>query len=110
MSKAVHLNILETFRLHYEDEIFKVFLLILKNIHPGLRFVFLFSPERSKGYFSLQEVNSSLYCKMTEHITLILTTFSRYFDNFTGTCRRMTTVKARAQRRIKISFSLSYLS
>lgn len=25
MSKAVHLNILETFRFHYEDEIFKVF-------------------------------------------------------------------------------------
>ena len=72
MSKAVHLNILETFRFHYEDEIFRVFLLILKNIHPGLSFVLLFSPERSKGYFSLKEVNPpSLYCKMTKHITLI---------------------------------------
>ena len=103
MSKAVHLNILETFRLPYEDDIFKVFLLILKNIHPGLSFVLIFSTERSKGYFSV-------YCKMTKHITLNLTTFSRYFNNFTGTCRRMTTVKARAQLRIKISFSLSYSS
>ena len=101
---------LETFRLHCEDEIFKVFLLILKNIHPGLSFVLLFSPERSKGYFSLKEVNPSLYCKMTKHITLIWTTFSGYFNNFTGTCRRMTTVKARAQLRIKISLSLSYSS
>ena len=46
MSKAVHLNILETFRFHYEDEIFKVFLLILKNIHPGLSFVLLFSKDQ----------------------------------------------------------------
>ena len=42
MSKAVHLNILETFRFHYEDEILKDFLLILKNIRPGLTFGLLF--------------------------------------------------------------------
>ena len=59
----------------------------------------------------MKEVNPpSLYCKMTKHITLIWTTFSGYFNNFIGTCRRMTTVKARAQLRIKISFSFSYSS
>ena len=59
----------------------------------------------------MKEVNPpSLYCKMAKHISLIWTTFSGYFNNFIGTCRRMTTVKARAQLRIKISFSLSYSS
>ena len=51
MSKAVHLNILETFRLRYEDEIFKVFLLILTNIHPGLSFGLLFHQKDQKVIF-----------------------------------------------------------
>ena len=42
MSKAVHLNILETFRFHTTRTRFLKFLVILKNIHPGLSFVLLF--------------------------------------------------------------------
>lgn len=55
MSKAVHLNILEIFRFHYEDEIFKVFLLILKNIHPELsRLSFAFFTRKIKRLFFIE--------------------------------------------------------
>ena len=50
----------------FAAEIFKVLVLILKNIHPGPSFVLLFLPERLTPLFSagLKEVNPSLYCTL----------------------------------------------
>ena len=54
MSKAVHLNILETFRFHYEDEIFRVFLLILKKYTPRTKLCFEFFTRKIKRLFFIE--------------------------------------------------------